>query len=133
MATITILDTPVVTVWYHTDKKIVHHQIHKFVSGSQFRQFLTAGAEVLEKYRASKWLSDDRGNSVLAKDDVEWSQRMWAPRAVRAGWKYWAIVQPGKVLAQVAMERLVEEYSKQGVTAKFFSDVEQATKWLESM
>ena len=133
MATITIIDTPHVTVWYHTDKKIVHHQIHKFVSGPQFRQFLTAGAEVLEKYRASKWLSDDRGNSVLAKDDVEWSQRMWAPRAVRAGWKYWAIVQPGKVLAQVAMERLVEEYSKQGVTAKFFSDVEQATKWLESM
>ena len=133
MATITILDTPIVTLWYHTDKKIVHHQIHKFVSGPQFRQFLTAGAEVLEKHHASKWLSDDRGNSVLAKDDVEWSQRTWAPRAVRAGWKHWAIVQPGKVLAQVAMERLVEDYSKLGVTAKFFTDVEQATKWLESM
>ena len=131
MAKVTILDTPVVTLWYHPDKKIVHHQIHKFVSGPLFRQFLTAGTEALEKFRATKWLSDDRANSVLAQDDLEWSHRTWFPRTARAGWKYWAIVQPGKVLAQAAMERLVKEYSAQGVTAQFFTDVEQATRWLE--
>ena len=133
MATITILDTPNVTLWYHPEKRIVHHQIHKFVSGPAFREFLTAGTEVIEKFRATKWLSDDRDNSVLAQDDLEWSHRTWFPRTARAGWKYWAIVQPGKVLAQAAMERLVEEYSRQGVTAKFFSDPEQATEWLERM
>lgn len=71
---ITVIDNPVVTLWYHPDKKIVHHQIHKFVAGKDFREFLMAGYDVLRKNMARKWLSDDRGNMVLSKADVDWSQ-----------------------------------------------------------
>jgi hypothetical protein len=51
---------------------------------------------------------------------------------VAAGWKYWAIVQPTKVLAAAPMERLVEDFKKFGVTSKFFSDTTAAMAWLES-
>jgi len=132
MPTLTILDTPLVTLWYHSDTKIVHHQIHKFISGKEFRDFLLAGSDVLIKNGARKWLSDDRGNSALANEDVTWSHRQWFPQTARGGWKYWAIVQPDKVLAQSVMQRLVEEYSKYGVTAQFFTDPTQAMRWLES-
>jgi len=132
MADITIIDNPFVTVWYHPDKKIVHHQIHKFVFGNAFREFLLAGTEAMKKNRATKWLSDDRGNTVMSQEDVEWGQTNWFPQTVQAGWKYWAIVQPEKVLAQMGMERLVKQYSEAGITAKFFSDPDEAMKWLES-
>ena len=131
MPTLTVFDTPSVTVWYHTDKKIVHSQVHKFVSGKDFQDFLLAGSEVLAKNGAKKWLSDDRSNSVLKKEDVDWGHVNWFPQTARAGWKYWAIVQPEKVLAKAAMDRLVEEYGKQGVTSKFFTDPSQAMAWLE--
>src|SRR5215213_11218460 len=108
---ITIIDNPFVTLWYHPDKKIVHHQIHKFIAGKEFRGFLLAGADVLKKNLATKWLSDDRGNMVLGKADLEWSQTEWAPQVARSGWKHWAIVRPEKVLATVAMEGLVSKYA----------------------
>lgn len=129
---ITIIDSPVVTLWYHPDKKIVHHQIHKFVAGKDFREFLMAGYEVLRKNMARKWLSDDRSNMVLGKADMDWSQSEWAPQVAKAGWKYWAIVRPEKVLATVAMERLAAKYAALGVTAKFFTDPRDAMTWLET-
>jgi hypothetical protein len=129
---IAVYENAAVTVWYHTDKKIVHHQIHKFVTGADFRAFLTAGRQALEKYGAQKWLSDDRGNTVLAQDDQRWGHDVWFPEMVKAGWKYWAIVRPEKVLARLTMENLTREYGAAGVTAKFFDDPNEALKWLDS-
>ncbi len=131
MPPITVFDSPSVTVWYHPDTRIVHHQIHKFVHGEDFREFLLAGTEALLKNKAQKWLSDDRGSTVLAQDDVSWGHDVWFPKTVEAGWKYWAIVRPEKVLARVTMERLVKEYAAAGVTAAFFEDPDEAMKWLE--
>lgn len=128
---VTIVDNPFVTLWYHPDKKIVHHQIHKFVSGNDFRAFLLAGTEVLKKNLARKWLSDDRANMVLGKADLDWSQAQWAPQTAQAGWRYWAIVRPEKVLATVAMEQLVTKYATLGVTASFFATPRDAMAWLE--
>ena len=87
MAKITVYDSPVVTVWVHPEKKIVHSQIHKFVSGKEFQAFLMAGLDALVKHKATKWLSDDRSNSVLRKEDVDWGNQNWFPQCVRNGWK----------------------------------------------
>jgi hypothetical protein len=110
----------------------VHHQIHKFVAGEAFRSFLTAGRHAFEKYGATKWLSDDRGNTVLAQDDQKWGHDVWFPEMVKAGWKHWAIVRPEKVLARLTMEKLTREYGAAGVTAQFFEDPNAAMKWLDS-
>ena len=131
MPKITVHSTPIVTVWYHPETRIVHSQVHKFISGKEFQDFLKAGLDVLVKNKARKWLSDDRSNSVLRREDVEWGNQNWFPQCVNAGWKYWAIVQPEKVLAFAPMERLVEDYKKFGVTSKFFSDADEALRWLE--
>ena len=132
MNAITLMENPYVSVWFHPNTKIVHSRIHQFVSGKEFREFLMVGQAALIKNQAKKWLSDDRDNWVLAKDDLDWSRANWAPECARNGWKYWAIVRPEKVLAQVAMERLVEEYAHLGVTAKFFTDPRDAMTWLET-
>ena len=63
---------------------------------------------------------------------MEWGMSNWFPQTIQAGWKYWAIVQPEKVIAQLNMKKLVEDYAKAGIVAKFFSNPEEAMKWLES-
>ena len=78
--------------------------------------------DVLQKNRAQKWLSDDRANAVLRPEDVDWSHQFWFPQTVQAGWKYWAIVQPEKVVGQVTMKGLATEYGRQGVTSRTFTD-----------
>ena len=126
-----IIETPFVTLWYHPEPKIVHHQIHKLVTGAPFRELLLAGTDLLKNKQAQKWLSDDRGNSGLKKEDIDWSENEWAPLTAKAGWKYWAVVSPEKILGQVAMERLTEKYAKLGVAARIFEDPVAAMTWLE--
>ncbi len=131
MPTQTIIQNTFFTLWYHPEKKIVHHQIHKFLAGPPFRELLLSGTELLKKHHATKWLSDDRSNSALKQDDLEWSETDWAPATAKAGWKFWAIVQPDKVLGQVAMQRLTEKYARLGVTAQVFGDPMSAMNWLD--
>jgi hypothetical protein len=128
---ITLMENPYVSVWFHPNTKIVHSRIHQFVSGKEFREFLMVGQAALIKNQAKKWLSDDRSNTVLRKEDVDWGNENWFPVCVKHGWKYWAIVQPQKVLAQARLEELVKEFASHGVTSKFFSDPNDAMTWLE--
>jgi hypothetical protein len=132
MSPVSLFESDHATMWYHPDKKIVHHQIHKFIFGEEFQKLLLTGTDAIKKNRAQKWLSDDRSNSVLRKEDIEWGMVNWFPQTVQAGWKYWAIVQPEKMIAQINMEKLAQDYAKAGIVAKFFSDPDEAMRWLES-
>ena len=132
MATVTILDNPYATLWFHPEKGIVHHQIKQFISGQSFRDLLMTGTDVLTKHKATKWLSDDRSNSVLRPEDVEWSHQHWFPQTALAGWKFWAIVRPDKMVGQVTMKNLAATYAKYGIASKSFTDPKDAMWWLES-
>jgi hypothetical protein len=41
-------------------------------------------------------------------------------------------VQPEKVIGQMNMKNLIEQYAKQGITAKMFSDPDEALEWLKA-
>jgi hypothetical protein len=126
----TIVDTEYATLWYYPENKIVHHKFHKYIYGEEFRQILEKGLEIFKQHHAQKWLSDDRNNSALTPEDSEWGINNWSPRVVGAGWKYWAIVMPDKVVGQMNMQRFIEIYAKQGVTVQIFDDPDEALTWL---
>jgi hypothetical protein len=126
----TLIDDEAVGLWYHPTYQIVHHELRRFVHGQEFRQVLEKGLEAFQMHGACKWLSDDRGNGPLTPRDQEWALNNWAPRVMAAGWKYWSVVLPEKVLGQMNMRRWIETYEKQGVTAQAFSDPLRAMVWL---
>ena len=128
----TIIDNDYCSMWYYADKKIVHHQIHKFIFGQAFYDFLLTGTALIQNNHAKKWLSDDRHVPVLRAEDIEWGAANWFPQTQKAGWKFWAIVQPEKAVGKMTMQALLERYAKLGITAKFFTDLDEAMKWLES-
>lgn len=126
-----VVDNEFVTVWVYPDKKIVRHKFHRFIFGDKFRDALMKGAEVFEKYHCAKWLSDDSENSALLPEDTEWAQIHWEPRIMKAGWKYWALILPEKIVGQMNMNRIVKRYSEMGVKVQVFSDPAEALSWLE--
>jgi hypothetical protein len=128
---ITLIDNASVTLRFHVRTKIVHHEFRAFVHGAQFRDVLEAGLDAFKQHHATKWLSDDRGNGALKKEDAEWALTSWAPRVIAAGWKYWAVVMPEKVIGQMNMRRWLATYAEKGVTAEPFSDPVEAMRWLE--
>jgi hypothetical protein len=132
MSRIVILENDQVSIWYHPHAGIIHHQMHEYAHGEVFRSSLLAGADAMKKYRAHKWLSDDRNNPVLKPDDLQWAFDTWEPKVLALGWKCWAVVQPEHVVAKIRMSKLVERYLEKGVTAQLFSDPNAAMKWLVS-
>lgn len=128
----TILDNESATLLFYPLPKIVHHEIHRFVYGKQFREILEKGLEVFAAEGAQKWLSDDRKNGPLSPADGDWAENNWGPRVMAAGWKFWAIVLPEKILGEMNMRVWIELYLKKGVTVQVFSDPDEALRWLEA-
>jgi len=130
MPEMTIIQNEYATLIYHPDTKIVHHTFHQPISGDKFRQVLNTGIDLLQQHQASKWLSDDRNNLALPEDDTQWSKTDWFPRAVKAGWKYWALVVPEDFMGRVNMKEFVDSYLDQGLTIKVFTHPDDAIQWL---
>lgn len=120
------------SLWYYPRHKMVHHQIHVPVSGQNLRDLLSAGLQCFETYPCYKWLSDDRGNAALTPEDIEWGAKIWRPRVIAAGWQYWGLVFGKAALAVTPVKTLVAEYREIGLTARIFSDLDEAFQWLVS-
>jgi hypothetical protein len=127
---VVLVEESVCSLWYYPKEKIVHHELRAFVHGARFRNLLDKGLDAFKQHGACKWLSDDRGNNALSQDDAEWAMSDWAPRVIAAGWKYWAVVMPEKVMGQINMKRWIKEYSDRGVTVQHFTDPNLAFEWL---
>ena len=127
-----VYDKEYATLYFYPEPKIVHHVFHKFIYGDEFRQVLEKGLELFQQHGANKWLSDDRKNSALPTEDVNWAMQNWAPRVFQTGWKYWAIIMPDKVVGQMNMNRFMKRYIDQGLKIQVLSDTDEALKWLET-
>ena len=128
-----IIDNEYATLWYYPDAGIVHHKWKKYIYGEHFRAVLNRGAEIFEQRGATKWLSDDRLNSALPKDDGIWALGVWNPRVRAAGWKDWAVLFPDKKVGQTNLNYFMRESNVQGITAEAFDDVDEALNWLRSV
>jgi hypothetical protein len=128
---ITLIENGYVCLWYYPDTGIIHHKCLQPISGDRFREVLMTGLELLQKRGAQKWLSDDRNNSVLSAEDSAWSQEYWLPRALEAGWKYWAMLPPIRTRAQLNITPLVKFVGEtKEVNVKLFTDPDMALQWL---
>ena len=127
---IIVLDNKYATVWCYPTKGIIHHILHRYFYGETFREILSTGADALEQYHCTKWLSDDRNFGAIHPDDKAWGDAEWKPRVISAGWKYWAMVLPEKVTGQLNIQKMVDEYRHLGVISKIHSDPNDALTWL---
>jgi hypothetical protein len=132
MPPIVVRNDEFITMYYYPGSKILYHQIHKFFFGETFRDIWNTQIDAFQKYKVRKVLADDSAVKAWAKEDQDWAAVNWFPRAVQAGWKYWAIVLPPNITGSASIKKLAETYSAQGVETKVFPSVEDGKKWLDS-
>lgn len=127
-----VLENEHITLWYYPELKIVHHQMVMTPSSDEFRELLNRGAETLERFGAIKWMSDDRGNTLLRPDDEEWADSVWLPRVLAAGFKFWAIVLPATAIGKLNMQRLADQHARRGITSRIEKAPRPAFEWLKA-
>ena len=129
---IELLNNEFATLIVYPEKRIVHHRFKKYIYGEAFQEVMTKGADIFIEHHCNKWLSDDRENAALRKEDIEWGQKFWENRILEQGWKFWALVMPKKVIGQINMRGIVDRYKSLGVTVQIFDDPDKAMQWLEA-
>lgn len=129
---VTIIDNEYMALFYSLEDNILHHAIRKRLPNGEFIKLLETGLECLIKYKGSKWLSDDRGHHHVTPEENDWLDGSWAPRAIQAGFRYWAVISPSKGLGKIQMRRFIQEFADRGVEVKMFEDPSQALEWLKS-
>lgn len=102
--------------------------------GESLRKCLDIGLDALIKNKAYKWLSDNRfTQSVRGKEDAEWVNNDWTPRALKAGWKKWALIQPKSALTSMAEQQFVDFFAENGIEVKIFDTPEEGFAWLDTV
>ncbi|MEP7289868.1 MAG: hypothetical protein ABI947_29305 [Chloroflexota bacterium] len=135
MSNIVLYDSKYITVEYWPDKKLIYHTIHQPMSEQLpvFKEALDIGTDALQKYKVSKWLSDDRKNDALTKEGNEWSFNDWQPRTIKAGWKYWAAIVPEELIAAGTLMPVMDILFDLGLRMMVFTDMEKAVAWLDKV
>ena len=83
MSPIKVLSTDYYDSLFHEDTKIVHHVYKPRMSSAQVKDLLSAGTDLMEKYKATKWLSDNRMlNNAFSDDVAQWVNDIWLPRTI---------------------------------------------------
>lgn len=129
---LTLIDNEYAALVVYPEKGIVHHTFHKSITGQDFQDVFLKGAEAFEKYKCTKWLSDDRNSAALKHSDITWAQEYWEPKILKVGWKYWALLMTESAVGQMSMKRIVERYMDMRVEVKLFIDADAAMEWLEN-
>jgi len=131
MSTITVIDNQHVKLFYHPDTKIVHHIYQSTIGGTYLKEELNKGIELLKQYNAVKWLSDNRQIEGHTEEETEWINTDWLPRAIAAGWQYWALVVPRATMGRMNMNEFVESFHEMGVRVMVFTEPDAALLWLQ--
>jgi hypothetical protein len=127
-----IIDNEYAVLTYYADSKIVHHRFKRPISGQNLYEVVDMGVELLKKHGAQKWLSDDRANGPMPQKDLDWANDNWFPRAIAAGWKFWALVVPEDVMGRMNMKDYVMSFHEKGIRVMVFTNPDEAMEWLES-
>lgn len=133
MPPVDVIKNEFVTLQYLPDKNMLYHVVHKHVDEAVFKSALNTGVETLNKHGIRKWLSDDRKNGPFSQEFSEWAVNDWIPRAITAGWQYWANVVPEDVQAAGTLMPFIEALQEHGLRMGVFTHMEKAMEWLEDI
>ncbi|HYD87580.1 MAG TPA: STAS/SEC14 domain-containing protein [Vitreimonas sp.] len=96
--------------------------------------FRDGNAQVLSEInarKASKLLGDVTDFVLIGAEDQAWLNEVWIPRAMHAGLRKVALVQPNFYFNRVAVDSVAQKLDRERVEVGFFSTREEAREWLK--
>ncbi len=127
---VNILDNEFVTLVYEDENALLFDVYKANIAFETIQASLNAGLQKMNETHANRWLTDTRAIGGFSEAGAQWVLTDWAPRALEAGWKYWALVVPEAMEGRVAMVQFVNAFAQVGIRVRVFIDINKARQWV---
>lgn len=120
----------VVTITWDPDCEAVLVVWQGHGEAADFKALLPAEIEVLRRHGASKLLADCRLQGPLPREEQDWADAEWIPKAVAAGLRRFAVVLPNDREAAINLEDRLGRVKTRELQIAFFATAPHARGWL---
>ena len=104
-----------------------------YATSRQFKEGTELMLNTLIKNNSYKVLADIKDMTLIGKEDQEWLDEDFLPRAIKFGFKAIAILRPDYYFNKVAVESISYKVDKEKLIINFFDNIEQAREWLNKI
>jgi hypothetical protein len=117
-------------VEFDTDVPCVVMEWRGYATSSIFRETNERVLRAIVERCATHLLGDIRDLVLIGADDQVWLNDIWLPRAMEAGLRQVALVQPTYYFNRVAVENVVRKLDPARLAVGYFADRADAKAWL---
>lgn len=104
-----------------------------YATSKQFKEGTELMLNTLIKNNTFKVLADIKDMILIGKEDQEWLDTDFLPRAIKFGFKAIAIIKPDYYFNKVAVDSISYKVDKEKLTINFFDNIEEAKEWLHTI
>ncbi|HEX8269986.1 MAG TPA: STAS/SEC14 domain-containing protein [Flavobacterium sp.] len=101
-----------------------------YATSAEFKEGTELMLNILMKNATFKVLANIKDMTIIAKEDQEWLDADFLPRATEFGFKVLAIVKPDHYFNRVAVESISYKVDKNKLAIQFFNNLADAKSWL---
>lgn len=102
-----------------------------YATSAQFIEGTELLCKLINECKAAKVLADIKDMTLISMQDQSYTVHSFLPRAIEAGFRAIAIVNPTSYFNAVAIETMAYRVNKTVVQMKVFDNKEDASAWLK--
>ncbi|HMF70279.1 MAG TPA: hypothetical protein VK616_02330 [Flavitalea sp.] len=125
-------NTEVYNIYFDPEINAVVMEWDGYATSSQFKEGTELMLNTLIQNNSYKVLADTKEMVLIGKEDQEWLDTQFLPRAIKFGFKAIAIVRPDHYFNKVAVESIFYKVDKDKLSISLFDDVTEAKEWLKT-
>jgi hypothetical protein len=104
-----------------------------YQTSRQFRDISDAALKLLAQHGVSKVLNDTTMLPIIGGDDQRWTQDDFLPRAIRAGFRFCAMVNSRFYFNRVAVNNVAQTINPHEMIVEYFENADRARTWLRGL
>ncbi|WP_431858001.1 STAS/SEC14 domain-containing protein [Azospirillum sp.] len=124
------MSEPVCAVSYDGFVPCVVMEWRGYFTSPQFREANERVLAAIIGHGAPKLLGDITAFKLIGAEDQEWLNANWIPRAIEAGVRHVALVQPVYYFNKVAVETVAQRIDRDAMAVRYFDGRDDARRWL---
>ncbi len=126
-------NTKIYNIYFDKALNAVVMEWDGYATSGQFREGTELMLNLLIQNRTSKVLADTKDMIMIGREDQEWMDTEFLPRAIKFGFKAIALIKPDHYFNKVAVESISYKIDKEKLTVNFFDSLEEAKEWLATI